>query len=72
MNKVALYGKHPKQKYYRLLTIMLDKRAVAAQGRRLREARAVESWFTKEFAPGENIPGRYTLVPLKHNQKAGK
>lgn len=71
-NRVALYGKHPKGKYYRLQTVTFDKTAAAMQGRKLREARAVDMWFTKEFPPGVTIPDTYLRVPLDRNQKGGK
>jgi hypothetical protein len=64
VRRVALYGKHPKQKYYRLIAVTLSGQAATTQGRALRDARAIDTWFTKEFPLGQDIPDRYTRAPL--------
>lgn len=70
MKRVALYGKRFKQKYFRLITVTLDKRAAAAQGRSLSESQTIDMWFTKEFDTGQHVPDRYDKVPLQHNPGA--
>jgi len=71
IERVALYGKKPNQKHYRLLTITLDARVAAGQGRKLQEEGSLYSWFTKRFKLGESVPGRYERMPLQADEKGG-
>lgn len=66
-SRFGLYGKHPKQRYYRLITVTLDQGVASREGRALQEARAIDMWFTKGFELGQHIPDRYDRVPLGEN-----